>query len=120
METLERFFDSQRIKVIPEGFHNESIPDQMLERVEDWLECDAKESAFIWLQGPPKLAEDHQNSTSLLAATLTELGWEYTLTHEGSMPLVSYFCSITSQGPREGNPSKEAEGVVSLVYALLY
>lgn len=120
MKTLERFFDSQRIKLSPEGFHVDLIPDQMLERVEDWLECNEKESAFIWLQGLPKSAEDHQNSMSLMAAKLLELAWECKVTSEELMPLASYFCSISSQGPREGNPSRESEGVVSLVYALLH
>ncbi|KAL6361021.1 hypothetical protein LRP88_04483 [Fusarium phalaenopsidis] len=120
MKTSEGFFGSQRIKLILEGFHIDSILDQMLQRVEDWLECDDEGSTFIWLQGPPKSAEDHQNGMSLLAAKLTELAWEFKSTHEESMPLVSYFCSISSQDLREGNPSREAEGVVSLVYAFLH
>ncbi|KAM6535959.1 hypothetical protein FALCPG4_005484 [Fusarium falciforme] len=117
MKTLEGFFDSQRIKLIAKGFHIDSIPDQLLQRVEDWLECDDEGSTFIWLQGPPKLAEHHQNNMSILAAKIIELAWEVKLRDD---TLVSYFCSISRQDPREGNPSREAEGVVSLVYALLH
>ncbi|KAM6524343.1 hypothetical protein FSOLCH5_004944 [Fusarium solani] len=117
METLEGFFDSQRVRLTPEGFHIDSIPDQMLQRVKDWLKCDDEGSVFIWLQGPPTLAEDNYNSMSILAAKIIELAWEVKLRDD---TLVSYFCSISRQGPRKGNPSREAEGVVSLVYALLH
>jgi hypothetical protein len=50
METLEGFFDSQRVRLTPEGFHIDSIPDQMLQRVEDWLKCDDEGSGFKGLR----------------------------------------------------------------------
>ncbi|EEU37217.1 uncharacterized protein NECHADRAFT_78453 [Fusarium vanettenii 77-13-4] len=114
MKILEGFFDSQRIRLSSEGFRYSSIPPQLVRRTIDLLNRLDDDCASIWLQWIPNLVEDPQNNISSLAAN------QVNETHRTSIPRMSYFCSINSQDPREGNPSKEVEGFVSLVYALLH
>ncbi|KAI8722794.1 hypothetical protein NCS52_00424300 [Fusarium sp. LHS14.1] len=114
MKTLEGFFDGQRIRLSFERYRYASIPFPLARRGKALMKRIDDELASLWLQWIPSLAEDPQNNVSILAAEHVEMA------HGTSIPLISYFCSISSQDPREGNPSKEVEGVVSLVYALLH
>ncbi|KAM5350687.1 hypothetical protein ACJ41O_007192 [Fusarium nematophilum] len=119
-QALDGFFDRGRIKLLPEGFHVNSIPCHMIQHLINWLENEAEGSSIIWLQGPATLAEDHDNPMSMLAAKYIEIAGEIKLRDGKPMPLISYFCTISRQRPREGNPTREAQGVIALVYALLH
>ncbi|KAF5008483.1 hypothetical protein FDECE_5242 [Fusarium decemcellulare] len=118
-QTLDMSFDKQRVKLAAEGFHASETSPRMLQSLVDWLEDETEPSTFIWLQGPTTWAEDHENPTSMLAAKFTEMAGEIKLSSGNPMPLISYFCSTSRRSPREGNPTREAEGVVALIYALL-
>ncbi|KAF4465890.1 Carboxylic ester hydrolase [Fusarium albosuccineum] len=107
---LDMSFDKQRVKLTAEGFLAGEVSPQMLQSLINWLEDEAGPSTFIWLQGPTTWAEDHENPMSMLAARLIEMSGEINLRNGQPMPLISYFCSISRQSPREGNPSREAEG----------
>ncbi|KAH6977601.1 hypothetical protein BKA56DRAFT_588497 [Ilyonectria sp. MPI-CAGE-AT-0026] len=118
-QTLDMSFNKERVKLTAEGFHASSISPQMLQRLIEWLQDETEPSTFIWLKGLTTLAEDHDNAMSMLAAKFIEMSGEIKLRSGKPMPLISYFCSISRQSPREGNPTREAEGAVALVYALL-
>ncbi|KAJ3546080.1 hypothetical protein NM208_g2190 [Fusarium decemcellulare] len=118
-QTLDMSFDKQRVKLTAEGFHASEASPRMLQSLVDWLEDETEPSTFIWLQGPTSWAEDHENPTSMLAAKFIEMAGEIKLSSGNSMPLISYFCSTSRRSPREGNPTREAEGVIALIYALL-
>ncbi|KAM0563590.1 hypothetical protein ACHAPJ_001314 [Fusarium lateritium] len=119
IQRLERFFDIKRIKLSPEGFRLDLITPQMVERLVEWLQDEADGTSLLWLQGPTTLSEDEGNPMSMLAAKFIETSAEIKRRDGRPMPLISYFCNIGRKKPRDGNRSREAQGAVALLYALL-
>ncbi|KAF4455763.1 phytanoyl-CoA dioxygenase family protein [Fusarium austroafricanum] len=119
IQKLEKFFDTQRVKLSPQGFRLDLITPQMAQRLIGWLQGDVEGTLLLWLQGPTTLSEDQENPMSMLAAKFIQMSGEVKVRNEKPIPLISYFSNISHKKPRDGNGSREAQGTVALVYALL-
>ncbi|KAF4954069.1 hypothetical protein FSARC_12236 [Fusarium sarcochroum] len=119
IQTLEKFFDTNRVKLSPEGFRLDLVTPQMAQRLVEWLQDEVEGTSLLWLQGPTNLSEDQENPMSMLAAKFIEMSAEIKMRDGKPMPLISYFCNISRKKPRDGNRSREAQGAVALLYTLL-
>lgn len=91
----------------------------MVQRLIGWLQDDAGGTSLLWIQGPTTLSEDQENPTSMLAAKFIQMSAEIKSRNGKPIPSISYFSNISRKKPRDGNSSREAQGAVALIYALL-
>jgi hypothetical protein len=107
---LEDFFYRDRVR----GAYNTDaplmVPTETMASLTEWTKL--SDSRILSIAGPNFSGDELEDPMSMLAAKFIEFA------RGSEIPLVSYFCKLQRGTPRGGN-TREVQGVVELVYAMI-
>lgn len=106
---LEDYFSRSRVRLSPDDFNLMEGGDEVITRLSEWSQglC----PPILWLEGPTLEVDDFENPLTSIAAKLVSTVAAHNL------PAISYFCELPRTGEDRNTP--EADGSISLLYALL-
>lgn len=111
---LESYFHRDRIRLPYDTSVSIPISQHVLSRIADWTEQLTEESTFMWVDGPPTMADDLANPITMIAAQFVELA------STSKVPVVSYFCELRrGETLRGDNSSLEVQSIIGLLYSIL-
>lgn len=120
-QALQAYYERDRFRLKFAGAEASLIPPDIVLGLSDWLKASSSTSSLLWLcADQATFSQDQENPMSMIAAKLIDIVAGVNLPSGGKLYFASYFCRLQRKEPlREGNPSKEAQAAVALLYAII-
>ncbi|OJJ42805.1 hypothetical protein ASPZODRAFT_155064 [Penicilliopsis zonata CBS 506.65] len=109
---LEDFFARDRVRLPWDVSGPLMLSNETVARLSSWSDSN-NPSTVLWLQGEPVEADDMDNPGTVTAARFVDLA------DRAGVPVISYFCQLNRRRLRKSVPTREAEGLIALLYSLV-
>ncbi|KAF2091477.1 hypothetical protein K490DRAFT_70314 [Saccharata proteae CBS 121410] len=110
-KNLEDYFSRNRVRLRADLVDSMMIDQEILIRLTEWTK--ASNAGLLSIAGPNTDVVDHDNPTTAMAANFIDI------VARSQVPVVSYFCELQrGTAIREGH-TREIQGTVALMYALI-
>lgn len=106
---LEDYFCRSRVRLSPDDFGPIAGGEEAVTRLSEWSQ--GLHPPMLWFEGPTLEADDFENPLTSIAAKFVSM----VAAHQ--LEVISYFCEVPRASTDHNTP--EAEGAISLLYALL-